>query len=291
MNLLAGLLPACYLPALERIWKNHPEEVRLGTGRPVRVLAAGREEALFPPLDQSQLEDVLQRACRFSAYAHQDTLRQGYVTLEGGHRLGVCGFGVVSQGVVHTIRSPTSLVLRIARAVPDCAARLLPALTDSTLILGPPGAGKTTLLRDAVRLLSDRMRLRVGLADERGEVSASTGQGAALEVGQRTDVMVNVPKAEAVMMLLRTMSPQWISLDEITAPADIEALDRAAYCGVKLLATAHGDSLSDLTRRPLYRRLMERGVFSQVALLAPDKSYQILPLMGEYKRTDKEEAP
>ena len=101
MNLIAGLLPAGYLPALERIWKKHPEEVRLGAGRPVRVLAAGREEAIFPPLTQSQLEDVLQRACRFSAYAHQDTLRQGYVTLEGGHRLGVCGFGVVQQGVVH----------------------------------------------------------------------------------------------------------------------------------------------------------------------------------------------
>ena len=287
MNLIAGLLPAGYLPALERIWKKHPEEVRLGTGRPVRVLAAGREEAIFPPLTQSQLEDVLQRACRFSAYAHQDTLRQGYVTLEGGHRLGVCGFGVVQQGVVHTIRSPTSLVLRIARAVLGCAEGLFPALTDSTLILGPPGAGKTTLLRDAVRLLSDQGRLRVGLADERGEVSASTGQGAGLEVGHRTDVMVNVPKAEAVMMLLRTMSPQWIALDEITAPEDIEALDRAAYCGVKLLATAHGDSLSDLTRRPLYHKLLARGVFSQVVLLSPDKSYQIHSLLGEHKRMEE----
>ena len=209
------------------------------------------------------------------------------MTLEGGHRLGVCGFGVVQQGVVHTIRSPTSLVLRIARAVPGCAEGLFPALTDSTLILGPPGAGKTTLLRDAVRLLSDQGRLRVGLADERGEVSASTGQGAALEVGQRTDVMVNVPKAEAVMMLLRTMSPQWIALDEITAPEDIEALDRAAYCGVKLLATAHGDSLSDLTRRPLYHKLLARGAFSQVVLLSPDKSYQIHSLLGEHKRMEE----
>ena len=89
------------------------------------------------------------------------------------------------------------------------------------------------------------------------------------------------------MMLLRTMSPQWIALDEITAPEDIEALDRASYCGVKLLATAHGDSLSDLTRRPLYHKLLARGVFSQVVLLSPDKSYQIHSLLGEHKRMEE----
>lgn len=251
------------------------EEVRLAAGQPVQVRAAGAERCFWPVLTQRDLEDVLQRACRHSAYAHTDTLRQGYVTIAGGHRIGVCGFGVVRDGQVQTLRQPTSLVIRVARAVPGCAEPLLAALTDSTLILGPPGAGKTTLLRDAVRLLSDRRRCRVGLADERGELSAATGEGPGLPVGSRTDVLVAVPKAEAVMMLLRTMGPEWIALDEITAPADIEALERAAYCGVRLLATAHGDGMDDLHRRPLYRRLLAMGVFAQAAVLRPDKTYTL----------------
>ena len=244
------------------------------------------------------MAETLQRACRHSAYAHLETLRQGYITLEGGHRIGVCGFGVVQDGQVQTIREPTSLAVRVARAVPGCAETLLSQLRENTLLLGPPGAGKTTLLRDAVRLLSDRRRRRVGLADERGEVSAATAAGAMLPVGQRTDVLVGVPKAEAVMMLLRTMGPEWIALDEITAPADIEALERAAYCGVKLLATAHGDGLEDLYRRPLYRRLLDAGIFAQAALLQPDKTYALQTLVGaeasggrRYEHITKEESP
>ena len=260
------------------------EEIRLAAGQPVTVRAAGTEQSFWPALTQRDLEDMLQRACRQSAYAYTDTLRQGYVTIAGGHRIGVCGFGVVRDGQVQTLRQPTSLVIRIARAVPGCAEPLLPELTGSTLILGPPGAGKTTLLRDAVRLLADRRRCRVGLADERGELSAATGEGPGLPVGSRTDVLVAVPKAEAVMMLLRTMGPQWIALDEITAPADLEALERAAYCGVKLLATAHGDGIADLHRRPLYRRLLDTGVFTRAAVLRPDKTYAVHLLDASYTK-------
>lgn len=295
---IRALLPACYQVPWDLGNLAEPEEVRLGVGRPLRVLGGGREAELWPAATQTQVAETLQRACRHSAYAHLETLRQGYITLEGGHRIGVCGFGVVQDGQVQTIREPTSLAIRVARAVPGCAETLLSQLRENTLLLGPPGAGKTTLLRDAVRLLSDRRRRRVGLADERGEVSAATAAGAMLPVGQRTDVLVGVPKAEAVMMLLRTMGPEWIALDEITAPADIEALERAAYCGVKLLATAHGGGMEDLCRRPLYRRLLDAGIFSQAALLQPDKTYALRTLVGaeasggrRYDHITKEESP
>ena len=269
------LLPAVYGAQLEQTDWAKLEELRLGTGRPMVLRSLGREQILRPLCQPQQLEEVLRRACRQSVYAYNDTVRQGYLTVPGGHRIGICGSGVAQQGGLQTIRAPSSLVIRVAHEVQGCADRLLPQLTESTLILGAPGSGKTTLLRDAVRQLSDKGRQWIGLADERGEVSAMSDGLPQLQIGGRTDVLVQVEKAEAVMMLLRTMSPQWIAMDEITAPGDLEALERAAYCGIRLLATAHGDSLQDLQRRPLYRKLLQTGVFRRAVLLRSDKTYTI----------------
>ncbi|MGN0978947.1 MAG: ATPase, T2SS/T4P/T4SS family [Candidatus Avoscillospira sp.] len=275
MEQILPLLPDCYAESLRRLSWEGLEEIRLGTGRPLRLLRAGREEELRPLGDAPMLEDLLRRACRQSVYACADSLRQGYLTVEGGHRIGICGAGVMERGVLQNLSMPSSVVIRIAHEIPGCANDLLPKLRGSTLLLGPPGSGKTTLLRDAVRLLSDRRRQRMGLADQRGEVSAMVSGVPQLQVGSRTDVLVRVDKAAAVLMLLRTMNPQWIAMDEITAPEDAAALEQAAYCGVNLLATAHGSGLEDLKRRPLYRRLLDGGVFETVAVLRADKSYTV----------------
>lgn len=269
------LLPDCYGRQLRHEDFDKVEELRLAVGQPLRLRTADGEREIWPAANGSLVEEVLQRACHQSAYAFQDTIRQGYVTVEGGHRIGVCGFGVTDGGQVRALRTPTSLCIRVAHEITGCASEFMAKLDKSTLLLGPPGSGKTTLLRDAVRQLSDKRHCRVGLADERGELSAMSDGVPGLQIGGRTDVLVNVPKAAAIMMLLRTMNPQWIALDEITAPEDIGAMEQAVYCGVQLLATAHGDDLSDLSRRPLYRRLMETGVFQQVALLRRDKSFAV----------------
>ena len=142
--------------------------------------------------------------------------------------------------------------------------------------MGSPGNGKTTLLRDIIRQLSDKKYQRIGLADERGEISAAVHGMPQLQVGIRTDVLVNVPKSEAAMMLLRTMHPQWIAMDEVTAPADLDVMEHISYCGVFILATAHASSMEDLKRRPLYRRLMQMDIFKSIVQLKEDKSYQVL---------------
>ena len=275
MNVLRSLLPEVYAGQIRPQDWEELEELRFGAGRPLRLRYAHRERELWPKSEAHTVEEVLQRACRHSVYAYTDTIRQGYLTVEGGHRIGICGFGVTDGLQVRTLREPSSLNIRVAHQIPGCAGALMPVLQGSALLLGPPGSGKTTLLRDTIRQLSDLRRQRVGVADERGELSACVNGSAQLDLGSRSDVLMNVPKAEAVMMLLRTMNPQWIAIDEITAPDDVAVMEQASYCGVKLLATAHGESIADLSRRPLYRKLMEIGVFRQIVLLRVDKTYTV----------------
>lgn len=274
-EVLIPLLPDVYGSILQDLDWCGLEEIRLGCGRPLRLRYSSVERELWPVAEACDVDMVLQRACRHSVYAYTETIARGYVTVEGGHRIGICGTGVLDGGRVQNITAPSSLNIRVARQIPGCAKELIPYLRMSTLLLGPPGSGKTTLLRDAVRLLSEQNKATVGLADERGELSATVRGISRLDIGSRTDVLVNVPKAEAVMMLLRTMNPTWIALDEITAEEDLKAIEQSSYCGVNLLATAHGSDLDDLYSRPLYRTMMQMGVFRQVVVLGRDKSYVV----------------
>ncbi len=246
------------------------EEVRLRAGWPMTVLADGGERPLGgPPVEGEELERLVEIASGASLHAVLDQLRRGYLTIEGGHRVGLCGTAVLREGEVHSLRGLSSANIRVARQVLGASAPVVDGLCSggrlaSTLILAPPGLGKTTLLRDLVRAVSEGegcTPLRVSLADERGEVAAMYGGRPQLEVGRRTDVMEGCPKAQGLMLLLRAMNPQVLAVDEITAPEDVRALTAAAGCGVTLLATAHGEGRAGLERRPLYRPLLEEGLF------------------------------
>ena len=246
------------------------EEIRLRPHAPVLLrFRDGERELSGPEVLPGELELILELASRASLHTVLPQLRRGYLTLQGGHRLGVCGSVRLREGEIHAISPISSLNLRLARQVRGAGEGLMPALCPggdfrSTLILAPPGAGKTTLLRDIVRCLSDGVGCRphrVGLADERGEVAAMYRVEPQLDVGKRTDVMEGCPKAGALMLLLRGMNPRVLAADEITAPEDVAAMTSAAGCGVELLCTAHGRDREDLLRRKLYREMMEQGIF------------------------------
>ena len=266
------------------------EELRLRVGWPMTaVLPEGERPVGGPPVEPEELEQLVEIASRASVHAVLEQIRRGYLTVAGGHRIGLCGTAVMEGGGIHALRSLSSANLRIARQVPGAARPVLGALCpggrlESTLILAPPGQGKTTLLRDIIRRVSEGegcLPLRVAVADERGEVAALYGGRPQLDVGRRTDVAEGCPKAQGLMLLLRAMNPQVLAVDEITAPADVAALEHAANCGVSLLATAHGSGLEDLRRRPLYRGMLERNIFSQVILIRRNgsgRSYEVLPL-------------
>ena len=260
------------------------EELRLRVGRPMTAVFPQGELTLGTnPVTGRELEQLLELASRASVHTVADQLRRGYLTVEGGHRVGLCGTPVLRDGQIHGLGRLSSAAIRVARQVTGAAAPVERELLNtegklcSTLILAPPGAGKTTLLRDLIRMTSQGEGMvpqRVAVADERGEVAALWNGVPQLDVGERTDVLEGCPKAQALMLLLRAMNPQVLAADEITAPEDVAALISAAGCGVKLLATAHGSGREDLFRRPLYRQLMEARVFERLLLIRTEKGHR-----------------
>lgn len=270
----AALLPPELRQEAERLpsgEKRRCEELRLRRGRPATALIDGREKPFCDAaVTETQLYRVLDAATRSSLHAAEGQLRRGYLSAPGGVRVGVCGVGVVGADGTAGLRAFSSLAIRVPREIPGCADGIWSEVTEggfrSLLIISPPGVGKTTLLREIIRRLSND-GMRVCVADERGELAGFDG-GAGLDVGTHTDVMTGVPKGEAAEMLLRSMSPQVIAMDEISGEAESRSLLRAVGCGVLLLTSAHGADFADAARRPACRMLLDAGVFSRCVTLS-----------------------
>lgn len=274
-----NVLPGSLLDGLRALGEDRLaelEELRLRRRFPLTVLLPGGEvETGGQLIGEDELRQVVENATQASAHTVLDRMRQGFVTLRGGHRMGLCGTMVCRDGENVTLRDLSSLSIRVARPVVGQAKVLLPELMQdgefiSTLILAPPGAGKTTLLRDLVRGLSDGDAgppLRVGVADERGEIAALWRGEPQLYVGRHTDVIDGCAKANGLSILVRGMNPQVVAVDEVTDPVDARAITETVGCGVALLATAHGRGMEDLRRRPVYRALLADKVFRRLVVL------------------------
>lgn len=275
----SSVLPTALRRAAGRLSESEKrvaEEIRLRTGGTMAVLLPDGEIDTGVEVAQEDLESVCNLATEFSRYAATETIRLGYLPMRGGCRIGLCGTAVVKNGCNTNLKEISAVSIRIARDQPGIARTLTPQLLRdgvfvSTLILAPPGAGKTTLLRDLVRCLSDGIEIehpfRVSLVDERSEVAVLWMGQPQMDVGSRTDVLEACPKALAIPMMLRAMNPQIIAVDEITAREDLTAMTQAANCGVGLLATIHGGSISELLQKPLYADLLSAKVFSLAVLI------------------------
>ena len=221
-----------------------------------------------------EVQTAFNAICENSVYAHLEELRSGFITIKGGHRVGVCGKAVCEGGKIKTFKEISSLNFRVAHQIIGIADGIIDSIIKdgevlSTLIISPPQMGKTTLLRDIMRQVSNR-GFKCGVADDRGELAAMYCGTPSNLVGAQTDVIDGAPKAEAIEMLLRTMSPKVIISDEIVSEKDVVALRKASGAGAAIIATAHGASIEEVMRRNVLLPIFKDKIFSQAIFLNRD---------------------
>ena len=277
-------------------------EIRLRTGRGFLLETAEGERLLnrngrkvFTESEayrvtEADIKTSLELLTGYSVYAFEEELRQGYFTVEGGHRIGVAGHAVLEGGKVLRLTQISFLNFRVAHECKECSRKLFQRLYGEgryyhTLLFAPAGCGKTTFLRDLIRLLSNA-GLRVGVADERSELAACHCGIPQHDLGMRTDVMDGCPKAEAMRMLLRSMTPQILAADEIGMEEDVFAIRAAAGSGCKVIASAHGGTLDELQKNPVLRKLWEERRFERYVRL--EKTEQSFGVRAIYDGDGKE---
>ncbi|MBQ7817212.1 MAG: type IV secretion system DNA-binding domain-containing protein [Oscillospiraceae bacterium] len=269
---LLAILPPPMRPEVDKLGREDAQELRLRLDRPPEVVTQSGSRWLPRNVSAQDISFVIQTASKYSPWA-ASTAAQGYITAPGGHRIGMCGETIVKEDKTVGIRTATSLCIRVARDFPGIAARAA-GIGGNILIIGPPANGKTTLLRDLIRQISNSGQA-VSVVDERGELFPE-----GFEQGRRTDVLTCCSKQQGLDLVLRTMGPSYIAVDEITAESDCRALLKCGWCGVRLLATAHASNLNDLKTRSVYRPLWESQLFDNVLILRQDKTWYTERMMA-----------
>lgn len=267
---------------------NRVQEIRLRSFQPLLVISDGKELFLTPKgsstgepceayvVNQKEVKETLEYIANYSVYAYEEELKQGFITVQGGHRVGVAGKIVCEGEKIKGVKHISCLNVRISHEIKGCASEVLPCLFGKeglchTLIISAPRCGKTTILRDLVRQLSNGTKdipgCMVGVVDERSELGGSYLGVPQNDLGIRTDILDCCPKAEGMMMLIRSMAPSVIAVDELGSYSDIHAIESVINCGCKLLATVHGTSIEDIQKKPLFQKLMQERVFERYVVL------------------------
>lgn len=267
-----------WIEELPNGFRERIEEIRLRVNRPVEISSRGEPHFLPYIFTKSEAEQLISHLANHSFYTLDEELRRGYITIEGGHRIGLAGKVILEDGRVKAIRHLASFNIRIAREKIGVAQNYIPFLYDDgwkhTMIIGPPQSGKTTLLRDVARLVSTGCQLnnikamKTGIVDERSEIAGCVQGTPQLQFGPRIDVLDACPKAEGMMMMIRSLSPDVLIVDEIGREEDGLAIMEAVHAGITLVMTTHGNSFADIQKRPLLKRIIEQQVFDRYVELS-----------------------
>lgn len=254
------------------------EEIRLRAGQPIIIKLSNKDIVLEYKITSSDLLEILEKLCESSLYSYQTQICNGYITVVGGHRVGITGSVVMQENKIINIKYISSLNFRIAKQVIGCSNEILKYIINydnnsiySTLIVSPPGIGKTTILRDIIRQLSNGIGnftgKTIGLVDERSEISAIYKGVPQNDVGIRTDILENIPKNIGMRMLIRSMAPQIICADEIGSMEDIDSIKYIVCSGVKGIFTVHGSNMEELNSNLCIKELLNLNIFERVIFL------------------------
>ena len=261
-------------------YKEQVQEIRLRASKPIVLKYRNFDIVLEYIITIENILQILERFCENSIYAYKNQICQGFLTIRGGHRVGITGTVVIEDNKIINIKYISSLNIRVAREIPNCSNNILNEIIDeenqticNSLIVSPPGKGKTTMLRDVVRQISNGILsknfkgLTVGLIDERGEIAATYKGIAQNDVGVRTDVIGNVEKSKGIELLIRSMAPEVIACDEIGGMQDIQAIKKAMLCGVKGIFTIHGSNMEDLKKNADLYPLIENKQIEKIIFI------------------------
>lgn len=266
------------------------QEIRLRVNAPLLVIYDNREYFVTAQselksydvdtyfITKNEIRETMEYISNYSLYAFEEEMRQGFITITGGHRVGITGKAVLEENKIKSMKHISFINIRLSHQVKGCADKVIPYITGGleedcyhTLIISPPRCGKTTLLRDVIRQLSDGNEIRpgitVGVVDERSEIGACYMGIPQNELGIRTDVLDCCPKAKGMLMLIRSMSPRVIAVDEVGSGEDIDAIEYVMNCGCKLIATVHGNSIEDIKNKPILGKLVREKLFERYILL------------------------
>lgn len=264
------------------------QEIRLRVHAPLLMVYQNHEYYISPSgtlskyvedayiVSKNELRETMEYMSNYSLYAFEEEMKQGFITIQGGHRIGIAGKTIIDDSGIRTMKFISFINVRLSHQVKGCATPILPFLYNKgeilhTLIISPPRCGKTTLLRDMIRQISNGNEnasgMTVGVIDERSEIGACYQGVPQNELGIRTDILDCCPKANGMMMLIRTMSPRVIAVDEIGSREELDAIEYVMNCGCKLIATVHGSSIEDIKQKPVLRKLVQEKIFERYIIL------------------------
>lgn len=258
------------------------QEIRIRADKPL-IFQVGSREIINQYIPNCEdIKTIIQRMSNYSIYAFEEEIKQGYITIRGGHRVGICGKCIIEKNEVKTIKSVASVNIRICREVLSCSDAIMKFILSNnevinTIIISPPKCGKTTLIRDITRNISEGIDKaaftgkKVCVIDERSEIGACFNGIPQLHVGIRTDILDSCPKSEGIMMAIRSMSPDVIVCDEIGTSRDMTSIVTALSSGVSLITTIHGYDIEDLYNRPVFKEIIENKVFKRAIILSNRK--------------------